>query len=195
MRKFTMSLMLLIPFCSCTESLDMESVTCDVETESTWNRISKEQALNIAETYFSKSETRTPLPLKVDYVTNAVGTRNVTDNDTIAYIINRGDKQGFVLVATDNRVYPLLAYSETGDFVYKKGSPVDDMFISRLNDYYAENESNEPQEYLVDSVACQVVQPVIKGFWHQNDPFNKYIVEEHPECPAGCLAVAMCNNV
>lgn len=37
---------------------------------------------------------------------------------------------------------------------------------------------------------CYSNYPSVDSFWSQEEPFNKYIVEEHPGAPAGCVAVA-----
>lgn len=43
-------------------------------------------------------------------------TRSNSISDTLAYIINYPEDKGFVIVAADRKVYPILAYSDEGFF-------------------------------------------------------------------------------
>ena len=156
------------------------------------HRVDEAQALEYANLYFSQTQTRSTADLKRDYIVEDIVTRSgQAAKDTLAYVFNRGEEEGFVLIATDNRVYPLLAFSDTGYFEYEKGSPVDFAFVSRLGAYYEAHEGEEAQTMeLSDAEEFEMYEPYLSTSWSQRSPWNKYVAEEHPNCLAGCFAVA-----
>lgn len=126
-----------------------------------------------------------------DYVLKSATKSNSAIPDTLAYIINYPNESGFVIVSGDNRVFPVLAYSETCNF-YSANEIVQRNFIDRIEPYI---ESNSGSDYSYDVnensfETCHYVDPFITTGLHQSDPFNSYVVEEHPSCPAGGVAVA-----
>lgn len=56
-------------------------------------------------------QTRSAESVQVDYVIDEkAATRSVGNaNDTVAYIFNWGENDGFAIVAADDRVFPILA--------------------------------------------------------------------------------------
>lgn len=158
-------------------------------------KISQSEALAISDSFRVKSGTRSSCfnLAGVDYVTD-VSTRSHTGSDTVAYIFNYRNNGGFTIVAADNRVSPILAYSDNGYFT-SENVIAKENFCDRIGDYLRNaiakgGESKIPKEELE---SCAVVSPVVKGFMRQGAPFNKYIVMEHSDLgspPAGCVAVA-----
>lgn len=72
-------------------------------------------------------------------------TRSAGVSDTLAYIFNYGVNNGFAVIASDNRVFPLLAFSETGHFAYEEdgNDPIYACFVSRIDDYLATADEND----------------------------------------------------
>lgn len=190
--------LLFVALCSCSDTGEFgieEAEVSDVGTD--MYKISKEDAIHIANSFLGKTTRSTSL-FQVDYVLD--DTPNITRstafrNDTLAYILNKADGDGFVIVSTDNRVFPVLAYSEKGTFSYEKSD--DDIvyanFVSLLDDYMANIQESDttvviPDDYLV---GCTGVDLGMATTWNQGSPFDKYVIQEHPGCPVGCVAVAV----
>lgn len=194
--KKTVLLLSVLSLCACTENLEptiqeVQEKAMQSQVENT-HRVDEAQALEYANLYFSQTQTRSTADLKRDYIVEDIVTRSgQAAKDTLAYVFNRGEEEGFVLVATDNRVYPLLAYSDTGHFEYEKGSTVDFAFVSRLGTYYEENEGEDIQTLTEEEIdACIMHYPEVSTSWGQGTPWDKYVIIEHPGCPVGCVAVA-----
>ena len=127
------------------------------------------------------------------------------------YAFNAANGNGFVIVAGDDRVKPILAYSTTGSF---DPNDISDGFEFMLNDfrqdiqYVRDNNIEAPDDIKAEwkSVAENgvikqgsrnriVVGPLCQTLWHQNFPYNSQCPED-PEghgghVYAGCVATAM----
>lgn len=187
-------IMVLICFYACSTEFEqlaghneeMNSEACET------HKIDGTKALEIANLYFSQTKTRSLDNLNMGYIIDYAITRSGTPSvDTLAYVLNRGTKDGFVIVSSDDRVYPILAHSETGIFKYEKGDIIDIQFISRLRDYFEENKDNDSKTVTSeDLVSCVTSPPALTTSWHQRYPYNKYVIQDHPGCPVGCGALA-----
>ena len=127
------------------------------------------------------------------------------------YAFNVTDGNGFVIVAGDDRVKPILAYSTTGSF---DPSNVSDGFEFTLNtfsreiQYIRENnlEATDDIKAEWESVAATgfikqgrsnraVVGPLCETIWNQNWPYNSQCPEDEEgsggRVYAGCVATAM----
>ncbi len=126
------------------------------------------------------------------------------------YIFNTEDKKGFVVVAGDDRVKPILAYSTEGYF-----SPTDiaDGFQFTLNSYQKEIQYVRENDIaatpdivsewdLVEKTGCisgkrnaKTVDILLKTTWNQNYPYNSQCPEDeggsNGHVYAGCVATAM----
>lgn len=196
--KMIFCVLLLLVTYSCTTDVDNvmnDKVLSSATSYSNSHRISEAKAMNIANGFFK--QTRANANFSVNYVINKDNprTRSAGISDTLAYIFNRSDDNGFMVVASDDRVFPILAFSDTGHFEYEESE--DDAvyvnFISRLDDYLASIDDNDttvivPDDYLYSCVIPDSSLNMIS--WSQNPPFDKYVIQEHPGCPAGCVAVA-----
>lgn len=182
-------------FLSCTSDEFEEIQSLPPSNEKNY-KIDECDAMSIASQYFNHKKTRTSTaPLKIEYVTEQVQSRTQNFNDTTAYIINRGENEGFIIISADKRVFPILAHSDTGHFVNERGSIADIQFTSRIDEYIEANTNNVPIEPSSDLVeefmeTCYYVNPTLPNSWHQGSPYDKYVIEEHPGCPVGCVAVA-----
>lgn len=158
------------------------------------NKITETNALNIASKIFNK--TRSVSDYTIQYVLNDnPKTRNINIPDTLAYIINFGNNNGFAVISSDNRIFPILAYSDTGHFKYEKSEndPVYVNFISIIDDYMATINENDTAIIIPDDYfsTCVVKAPQLETrYWAQWAPFNKYIAEEYPGSPVGCVGIA-----
>ena len=179
--------------CSEDANIDLTAPMMNESHEvSNGHEIDAAKALEYANIYFNQTETRSSAPLKMDYIVDKTLTRSGDmADDTIAYIINRGVNEGFVVISSDDRVYPILAHSDNGTFVHEEGSIVDVEFVSRISNYIAQNEGENSKVVTEDELdGCFVTFPVLKSSWGQRSPFDSYVIVEHPGCPVGCVAVA-----
>ncbi len=134
-------------------------------------------------------------------------TRNAVDY----YAFNANGNNGFVIVAGDDRVKPILAYSTTGSF---DPNNVSDGFEFTLNtfsreiQYIRENNLEATDDITAEweSVAATgfikqgrsnraVVGPICETIWNQNWPYNSQCPEDEEgsggRVYAGCVATAM----
>ena len=134
-----------------------------------------------------------------------------TRGDVDFYVFNVGDNNGFVIIAGDDRVKPILAYSTTGCF---NPNDVADGFNFTLNSfcqeiqYIRENNLKATEDIVAEwaSVAESgfikqdrgnrvVVGPLLQTTWHQNFPYNSQCPEDDEgsggHVYAGCVATAM----
>ena len=134
-----------------------------------------------------------------------------TRGDVDFYVFNVGDNNGFVIIAGDDRVKPILAYSTTGCF---NPNDVADGFNFTLNSfcqeiqYIRENNLKATEDIVAEwaSVAETgfikqdrgnrvVVGPLLQTTWHQNFPYNSQCPEDDEgsggHVYAGCVATAM----
>lgn len=132
-------------------------------------------------------------------------------NDVDYYVFNVGGNNGFVIIAGDDRVKPILAYSTTGCF---NPNDISEGFEFKLNSFrqeiqYVREHNLEATTDIVsewNSVSKNgnitqgrgnraVVGPLCQSTWNQNYPYNG-------QCPkdpsgsgihvyAGCVATAM----
>ncbi len=162
------------------------------ETSSFFSKISKEDALNIANDVLDKTTTTRHVPIDemFSYVLsdNNKKTRSISIPDTLAYVINYPNNDGFVIVATDRRVNPVLGFSDKGNFSFENDNAKVD-FIDRIETYMANANSDVSYDSDNYNMYYQVL-PVLKISLSQGSPWNKYVIKDHPGCPAGCVAVA-----
>lgn len=116
----------------------------------------------------------------------------VENGDTVAYIINYANGGGFSIIAADNAVKPLLAFSDKGHF-----SMENDIarvyFIGNIGKY-AEQEKRKLYKTIQQSVTEDTIyywqEPIIKISLWQGEPFNKVVDKHYPGCLAGCGPVS-----
>ena len=169
------------------------------------NPIDQQRAMQIGQSFMSvKSAQKADIQLHLVYTS---ATRDAVDY----YVFNAVNGNGFVIVAGDDRVKPILAYSTSGAFDPNNTA---DGFEFTLNSfsteiqYVRENNIEATADIKAEwkSVAetgyinnnregNPVVGPLLLSTWHQNFPYNS-------QCPAdpdgnggyvyaGCVATAM----
>ena len=148
--------------------------------------------------------------LKTDIQTNLVYT-SATRDAIDYYVFNVEGGNGFVIIAGDDRVKPVLAYSTTGSF---NPNDVADGFEFTLNtfsheiqyirehniaatdDIKAEWKSVAETGYInKERKSREVVGPLCQTIWNQNWPYNSQCPEDEEgsggRVYAGCVATAM----
>ena len=111
------------------------------------------------------------------------------------YIFNIGDNEGFVIVAGDDAVSPIIAYSYTGSF---KTEGMPENLKSTMQKYTdiltAIQKSNIPARALVrkSGESLEKIKPMLRSKWNQDAPFNNDCPDfGKGKCYAGCVPVAM----
>lgn len=88
-------------------------------------------------------------------------------------------------------MYPVLGFSDTGHFdLENEIAKVN--FVDKIGAYIDDNE-DKGITYEVkaeDFDGCYAASPSIMSSIGQGEPWDKYVIEEHPGCPVGCVAVA-----
>ena len=131
--------------------------------------------------------------------------------NTDYYVFNVKDGEGFVIVAGDDRVKPILAYSTTGKY---NPNNVSEGFAFTLNtfreeiQYVREHNLSATPDIVAEWKSVNetgslnrgrstrvVVEPLCQTIWNQNFPYNSQCPED-PEgngghVYAGCVATAM----
>ena len=175
-------------------------------------------ALKIASSFFGQGTTTSQLNMtyKAPYKTSHAGKAE----ENLYYIINRGNDQGFVVIAADNRVSPIIAFAEKGSLTENdiQGNPS----IKWLYDEYCnqikwaiENTPDIPSPEFRQVATMQAsnyqieISPLLEYAsdrrtklttpisWGQSWPFNQYAPNyryngETYETVSGCVATAIC---
>lgn len=128
----------------------------------------------------------------IEYVVRKQSRSN-ENGDTLAYILNYGDDNGFAIIAARNIANPILAFSDDGNFdLSNENAKV--LFIDQIEGYL-DNSISLPGRPTLPELEFQpqaVVAPFSKMKLSQGTPWNKYVAEEKefPKVPAGCVAIA-----
>lgn len=178
--------------CMDSDALSIESEVGDgTEIKSCF--ITEGEAIRMANEVFSKNYTRNSALIVSDV--QCILRKNQTRSyglasDTLAYVINYEDDEGFAIMSADNRVYPLLAFNDKGNFNLANES-VQVQFIDRIEGYIDQaGETNGVDYSFVSVPKCWYAKSFIKVCLGKRAPWNKYIDEDHPGCAIGCVSIA-----
>jgi hypothetical protein len=155
--------------------------------------------------YQMKAHSSMPVSQPVKVYTHYAPSDNSSETVPVFHVYNVDN--GFVMVATDNRLRPVIAYSTEGPFMVDQISPA---MMDILDDYAAEiKDYLEQQTTAVESPMWrdilemrrlgsrnEVVIPALLGTsWDQNRYYNSFcpVDDEGPggHALAGCVATAM----
>lgn len=136
----------------------------------------------------------------------------VSDRDTLYYILNDTINKNFVIVAADNRIWPVLAYSTSSNFNSSNLPPAlaDWMEMRKLEIAYVKTNNlkadilttSKWNELLTGQAAEDTtsVRPLTQTWWHQVYPYNGLCPSSplipkdsifNGRAPAGCLPIAV----
>ncbi len=121
-------------------------------------------------------------------------------HSTISYFaFNRGENEGFVLVAADNQCFSrsVLGFSEKGNF--DTDNMPDNMRwwlaeYDRMLHHYTQNIGSYRQETILKTTQNNYsnIEPLIKSKWNQSSPYNDFCpTYKNVKCPTGCVATAV----
>lgn len=156
--------------------------------------ITRDQARQKAEQYLqNKQGSRRLSPIsntrKLAPAAKRVAAPSVNE---LYYVFNRGDQEGFVIVAGDDRVEGVLGYTENGEFDYEQLPCNMKYWLDEQAEYVAYIEQH-PDYAPLRVTQHAAIEPMVTTKWNQGSPFND-------ECPmyfslgrsiTGCVATAM----
>lgn len=162
---------------------------------------SPEEALSIARTFFiqsSEAVTRNTGDIQLVAVSNdllkSVSTRSV--EGTAFYVYNHG-QSAYVIVSGDDRMKPVLGYSDRGAFVINNLPPNIQSWLESYNAVYTalaggEQVIKEPR-LLTRTVFPETVAPMLGDInWNQDAPYNNACpLVQGSRSMTGCVATAM----
>ena len=167
-------------------------------------RISREDAALVANNFMNVSSQNSSMkktPAK-KMVMKAVPAQ---EEENLYYVYENADGEGWVIVAANDVITPILAYSETGHF-NTENMPVNvRKWMGKYNDFVKKIEADGATQ---DEVVAQewtalkksvrkakgdaVVGPLVKTTWDQDDPFwNLCPGSGTSKAYTGCVATAM----
>lgn len=137
---------------------------------------------------------RMPSIIKEDYLQLAHVVTNIEDENLI-YIFNKGKEEGFIIVSGDDRVVPILGYSDTGIF---DATDLPSNFIfwleccERQIQYSIDNDISLLEVSTDDEYTP--IEPLLTTKWGQRAPYNNHCPidpETGERCVTGCVSTAV----
>lgn len=163
--------------------------------------ISLPEAEAIARLYFSQNGLRNHLPITLTHTHFGKGVSALRGGEEGAqqayyYIFNRGENEGFAIVAGDDRLQPLLGYADKGHFDWEQ-APAQ---VRQWMDLYAQTIAHLLYTPTIEELPSSLqngkeVLPLLdtkKIIWNQEYPYNLYCPYDNSiQCPSGCVATAL----
>lgn len=164
-------------------------------------RVSQDDAALVANNFMnvsSSSNVKKALPAKKMV-------RKATATEDLYYLYENANGEGWVIVAANDAMTPILAYSETGHF-RTDNMPVNiKKWLGKYNDFTrkleadgvvaseeAQNEWKALRKGARKATASVVVGPLIQTTWDQGEPFwNQCPSKNGSRAYTGCVATAM----
>ena len=211
MKKGIISMMVIALMTACTNQETIESVPVLTEQSTVNNNIrSYEDALKIAQASITmldgyKSSTRGKLnsrKIDLDNSRNVIKYKNKTRsnlgiNDTLIYVFNFENEEGFVLVSASEKTEAVLAITEQGSYNPEVKSEIAgfELFIDLAKEYVAYTSKDEncktcTRGLQVDTFVHNytiTVEPYVTVKWGQSTPEGEFC----PNYIAGCSNTAM----
>ena len=172
-------------------------------------RVSQEDAALVANNFMNPVQTSSLR--KATPARRMVLQKAATENENQYYVYNNADGEGWVIIAANDAVIPVLAYSPTGQF-RTENMPDNirqwmgkyDKFIKRIEADGIQPSEETTAEWTrlrkgthASDDGIPVVGPLITTTWDQNAPFDKYTPGEgewgagSDKTAVGCVAAAM----
>ena len=112
---------------------------------------------------------------------------------SLYYVFNVGNGKGFVIVAGDDAVTPILAYADRGDFSEREMAPA---AKAMLESYAQQIEmiQQDPSLSVAAATSYAAIAPMVESQWNQSEPYNYMCptIEGEPgRSVTGCVATAM----
>lgn len=112
---------------------------------------------------------------------------------SLYYVFNVGGDKGFVIVAGDDAVSPILAYADRGDFSEREMAPAAKAMLESYAQQIEMIQQN-PSLVVAASTSYAAIEPLVQTKWNQGAPYNYMcptISGEEEQSVTGCVATAM----
>lgn len=112
---------------------------------------------------------------------------------SLYYVFNVGNGKGFVIVAGDDAVSPILAYADCGDFSEREMAPAAKAMLESYAQQIEMIQQN-PSLAVAASTSYAAIEPLVQTKWNQGAPYNYMcptISGEEEQSVTGCVATAM----
>ncbi len=112
---------------------------------------------------------------------------------SLYYVFNVGNDKGFVIVAGDDAVSPILAYADRGDFSEREMAPAAKAMLESYAQQIEMIQQN-PSLAVAASTSYAAIAPMVETQWNQMEPYNYMCptIEGEPgRSVTGCVATAM----
>ena len=112
---------------------------------------------------------------------------------SLYYVFNVGNGKGFVIVAGDDAVTPILAYADRGDFSEREMAPAAKAMLESYAQQIEMIQQN-PSLSVAASTSYEAIAPMVETQWNQMEPYNYMcptITGEPGRSVTGCVATAM----
>ena len=106
------------------------------------------------------------------------------------YAFNRGENEGFVLIAADDELETVLGYADEGQFVIENMPNHVQWWMERYA-RYVEQQTNQPTAHKIAAATASytAVDPLLTTKWNQGEPYNNMCpVMNGESCVTGCVA-------
>ena len=119
---------------------------------------------------------------------------NISSN-TLIYLFNLSDNQGFIIISGDNLCKPVLGYSFEGNYKEPPSGSVGEMVMHNLHEYVRKVTEGKVKPhrnfYPRQADLPNKVDPLLPNIWDQKDPFNRLCpMKDTLRCVTGCVATA-----
>ena len=148
-------------------------------------RISRDEALTLAQDFM---QGKVMMPAQTS--SSKAPVRGGANNESY-YIFNAADNGGYAIIAADDRISPVLGFSDQGNI------DLDNMpenMASWLEYYeYEINSIRNDADIIIDApVSRSEIKSLLNDRWDQDAPYNLLCpVYDGIQCPVGCVALAM----
>lgn len=197
MKRFFLFILLIVLSYSCTKdaygNIDATSLTQELIPASVRGLRSAMAWADKSTSLLDGGKTKSGLTRKIESWNALVVPRTKsgnTDLDTLIYVFNFADSQGFSIIAADPSVKPILAVTESGHYVAGEptGNEAFDEYMNGLIERLS-YQSRSPElyywyDYVMDG---EVVNRNVGVKWGQDDIYGQYC----PNGLSGCVATAM----
>lgn len=191
---------LIAGLAGCADDLP-EMKQTEQDPTSTVGKSALDMALERADEFFAQIGATTRTPRRIATVNTIAGATTRSESDTMLFLVNYADNQGFALLGADPSINDIYAISPTGsltyedidanpvlaDFLYDVVSyvikpPVTDSTIGIKWKYYRYKNIDTGGPW-VSAVASD---------WHQESPYNMFCKNSTGKTvPPGCMAVSL----
>ena len=161
--------------------------------------VTREQAQEIASQFFMKKSGTHRAAANISVQSHAVLGQLSTKGDPLMYAVSLGNEQGFVIVSGDDRMRPILAYSDKGDF---NESQMPDNIRAWLQEYAREMRWLDAHNYQPAQTTHRAgeiktaIAPLMVTTWDQGTPYNDLCpLDGGKRSVTGCVATAMAQVV